>query len=76
MKKPTVYKRFVDTVSYTGGRYEVELPWKENHALLPDNYVVSVGRLKYVMHRLRNDPLLLKEYHQRTGEAWHSGNSW
>ena len=40
MKEPTVYERFVDTIKYTGGRYEVELPWKESHALLPDNYVV------------------------------------
>ena len=64
MKEPTVYERFVDTIKYTGGRYEVELPWKESHALLPDNYVLSVGRLKHLMHRLRKDPVLLKEYDQ------------
>ena len=64
VKEPTVYERFVDTIKYTGGRYEVELPWKESHALLPDNYVLSVGRLKHLMHRLRKDPVLLKEYDQ------------
>ena len=64
MKEPTVYERFVDTIKYTGGRYDVELPWKESHALLPDNYVLSVGRLKHLMHCLRKDPVLLKEYDQ------------
>ena len=62
VKEPTIYERFVDTIKYTGGRYEVELPWKESHALLPDNYVMSVGRLKHLMHCLRKDPVLLKEY--------------
>ena len=37
---------------------------KESHALLPDNHVLSVGRLKHLMHRLRKDPVLLKEYDQ------------
>ena len=64
VKEPTVYEKFVDTIKYTGGRYEVELPWKESHVLLSDNYVLSVGRLKHLMHRLRKDPVLLKEYDQ------------
>ena len=64
VKEPTAYERFVDTIKNTGGRYEVELPWKESHALLPENYVLSVGRLKHLMHRLRKDPVLLKEYDQ------------
>ena len=42
----------------------LSLPWKESHASLPDNYVLSVGRLKHLMHRLRKDPALLKEYDQ------------
>ena len=62
MKEPTVYERFFDTIKYTGGRYEVEFPLEESHALWPDNYVLSVGRLKYLMHRLRKDPVLLEEY--------------
>ena len=64
VKEPTVYERLVDTIKYTGGRYEVELLWKESQALFPDNYVLSVGRLKHLMHRLRKDPVLLKEYDQ------------
>ena len=48
------------------GRYEVSLPWKEQHALLPDNYALAVSRLASVLKRLRRNPELhvLAEYNR------------
>ena len=33
----SVYEKFVQQISFKDGRYEVQLPWKESHSLLPDN---------------------------------------
>ena len=38
----TVHDKFLDTIRACDGRYEVSLPWKEQHALLPDNYALAV----------------------------------
>ena len=43
-------------------RYEVSLPWREFHQLLPDNYTLSLRRLKGLLQRLRQDPRILQEY--------------
>ena len=37
-------------------RYEVSLPWKEYHQPLPDNYDLSLRRLKGLLQKLRHDP--------------------
>ena len=41
----SVHDKFLDTIRFRDGRYEVSLPWKTHHALLPDNYEVAVSRL-------------------------------
>ena len=37
-------------VKLKDGRYEVSLPWREFHQLLPDNYNLSLIRLKGLLH--------------------------
>ena len=54
----SVYDRFGDTVIFEDGRYEVALPWKDPHPILPDNYQLSLKRLQrdcyvtFIMTRL------------------------
>ena len=45
-------------------RYQVSLPWKELHVHdpLPDNYQLSIIRLRGLLHRLKQDPVIMKEY--------------
>ena len=37
-EEKTLYDDFIGSVKFQEGRYKVPLPWKEDHALLPDNY--------------------------------------
>ncbi len=37
----SVYESFKEEISFTEGRYEVKLPWKPDHPVLPDNYKIS-----------------------------------
>ena len=36
----SVHDKVLDTIHKRDSRYEVSLPWKEHHPLLPDNYEV------------------------------------
>ena len=58
----TVYTEFENTIRFSGGRYEVSLPWKESHAALPDNYDLSLKRLAGLLKRLRHDSKILLQY--------------
>ena len=62
--KASVHDKFLDTIHKRGGHYEVSLPWKEHHPLLPDNYEVAVSCLNSVLKRLRRNPELLAEYNR------------
>ena len=53
---------FKGSVHIANGRYEVELPWKETHPTLPDNYHLSLRRLRGLLRRLSQDPEVLNEY--------------
>ena len=63
-QEKTVREKFLDTVHLNNGRYEVSIPWKEQHALLPDDYVQAVSRLASVLKRLRRNPVLFEEYNR------------
>ena len=52
----TVHDKFLDTIRACDGRYEVSLPWKEQHILLPGNYPLAVSR------RLKGHPEMFAEY--------------
>lgn len=39
-------KRFSETITFKGGHYEVELPWRRDLPDLKDNYFVAKKRLE------------------------------
>ncbi|CAB3983094.1 Hypothetical predicted protein, partial [Paramuricea clavata] len=61
-EEKSVVEEFTSTIGFKAGRYHVELPWKEHHPLLPDNYEMSRKRLWSLLERLKRDPEVLKEY--------------
>ena len=61
-KEPSLYDKFLETVSYDGMRYQVRLPWKELHATLPNNFDLSQRKLSGLLKRLQHDPKILREY--------------
>ena len=61
-EEKSVAEEFTSTIGFKAGRYHVELPWKEHHPLLPDNYEMSRKRLWSLLERLKRDPEVLKEY--------------
>ena len=63
-QEPTLYEQFKDHVTFDGSRYEVTLPWRDSASLLPDNYELSLSRLRGLLRRLRRNPALLDEYHK------------
>jgi len=52
----TLKDKFLNTIQSCDGRYEVPLPWKEQHALLPDNYALAVSRLAPILKHLKRNP--------------------
>ena len=61
-KENSVYQQFEEEIRFTDGRYEVKLPWKPNHPMLPDNYFLSKKRLQGLLTKLKQDRELSKEY--------------
>ncbi len=59
----SVLEEFGESIEFKEGRYEVSLPWKEQYPVLPDNYQLSLNRLRGLVRRLRHDPTILQEYH-------------
>ena len=70
-----LYEEFQEKISFTNERYEVHLPWKTPHPLLPDNYQYQFSRkrLENVLERLRHDPEVLREYDCVIKEQLHRG---
>ena len=58
----SVYDKFTQGIKFDGQRYEAELPFKEGHPLLPDNFATCVTRLKNLLSRLQSKPEILGEY--------------
>jgi hypothetical protein len=58
----SVYDTFTQQISFKQGRYEVHLPWKESHPLLPDNYELCRKRLNGLLRKLNQDPGQLRQY--------------
>ena len=57
-----VYEEFKNSISFQEGRYSVKLPWKTGHPELPNNYAVSLHRLKTQVARLEREPEVLREH--------------
>ena len=58
----SLYDELCDTIQFREGRYEVQLPWKTPRRDLPNNYELSLRRLKGLLRRLQHDPDVLHEY--------------
>ena len=58
----SLYDKFVSEVEFTEGRYQVQLPFKEDHELLPDNFALCKSRLVSLLKRLQSKPEVLKHY--------------
>eukprot|EP00794_Sanderia_malayensis_P016989 gene16989-18701_t len=69
----SVLEEFVDDISFVEGRYEVKLPWKKNHGLLPDNYTLSLGRLNKLKKKLSTKPEMLEAYDEIIREQEKNG---
>ena len=56
------YEDYLTKVRFNGSRYEVCLPFKEDHPLIPDNYLLARNRLISSLKRLKSKPELLQQY--------------
>ena len=52
----SVYEEFKESITFKNDRYEVHLPWKWPHPILPDNFELSIRRLSNLPKRLNQDP--------------------
>ena len=68
-----MYETFVENIKHDGTRYEVNLPWKPSHPMLPDNFALSLGRLRSLTKRLQNNPNVFDNYNQIIVEQEQSG---
>ena len=60
--KTSVYDGFISDIKFENSHYSVCLPFKENRLILPDNYQLSLNRLKNLKEQLDKTPHLLNEY--------------
>ena len=58
----SIHDTLKENVSFKNGKYEVSFPWKEFHDPLPDNYILSLRRLKGRTKWIRQTPEILREY--------------
>ena len=66
--KETIEERFLQNISKKDGRYVVKLPWKDQHPLLYDNFILAKKRLESLLKRLRQNSSLLKQYSEIINE--------
>ena len=57
-----VIENFTSEIKFVNDRYDVKLPFKENHSVIEDNYNISKQRLKNLCKKLTEDKNLLTEY--------------
>lgn len=71
----SLYEEFEERITFEKDRYEIHLPWKLPHPILPDNYELSIKWSSNLLKRLNQDPEVLKEYDSAMKEKlkkWHS----
>ena len=69
----SVYQKFTQKISFDGQRYQVSLPWKDDHPPLPNNQEMCRRRLIGLLKRLRQNPPLLAEYDSVIKDQLHRG---
>ena len=71
--KKSVYDEFNEKSRLQDGRYTVKLPFKENHAALPENFMLSRNRPLQLKSRLDKDAELRKTYDEIMKEQLEAG---
>ena len=61
-KDDLVMQMFKNTTTKEDRRYQVSRPWRTQNHNLPENYKLSLGRLKTQMKRFEKDRNLLQRY--------------
>ena len=61
-EESSVYDKFIDTIDFRNGRYEVHLLWRDEYVILSDNYDLSRKQLMGLLKRLRQAADIPKEY--------------
>ena len=69
----SVHEKFSNEIRFTGERYQVKLPFKDNHPMLSDNYTNASRRLATVIKKLKTQPEILEQYDQLIKEQLESG---
>ena len=67
------HSHFIACISLQLGRYEVHLPWRNIHPVLPDNYETSHKRLMSLLNRLRRELQVLLDYDAVIGDQVEEG---
>lgn len=57
-----MYEDCLKTVKLNECRYEVSLPFKQEHPIIPDNYATAHGRLCSLVRRLKSSPDVHHEF--------------
>ena len=58
----SIHSEFTNSVSFNDNRYDVCIPWRESHPVLPDNYGLSHRQLTSLLKQLKHDPPTLQAY--------------
>jgi len=53
---------FQKDIRFQDGWYEVSLPWKQSHPMLPSHYDLALKRLVGLLKHLRHTPDILRQY--------------
>ena len=69
----TVIETFENNIEFRERRYNVSLPFKDNHDILEDHYDTSKERLKRLAKTFRKNPELLSEYDRIINEQVNLG---
>lgn len=69
----TIYDEFSESITFSEGRYMVCLPWRQQHRSLPENYQLSLQRLRGLLKRLRQTPDMLRRYNDTIQEQIQTG---
>ena len=64
---------YVTKVKFNGTRYEVSLPFKTEHPIILDNYLLAQNRFVSSLQRLRSKPKLLQQYDSVSKEQLNAG---
>ena len=72
-REASVYDKFSSDIRFTGERYQVKLPFKDSHPMLPDNYTAASRRLTTTIKKLKDQPEILKQYDHVIREQLQSG---